>query len=99
MFTLKFISHFENSQTETCIECPHYEAYRCSDNSYRIVCYEDFTAVDGVERIVHNDPKERDAGSAGLQPYWHVCYVQNEAGKTIAHYHQPDDSLCPEIAA
>lgn len=93
MFTVKFISFIQDTgaQSETAIECPHYEVYQNNKGDYAITCYKDFTSTDGVERWILNDPNTSDENRPNR--YWHVCYVQNEAGKTIATYRPPQPNL------
>lgn len=81
MFTIKFIKHYEDSTQEdtTCVSCPTYEAIKCSDGNYRIVLHKGFVLTEGVEYTVGDvRPNSYD-----------VCYVENELGKTIAHYAPP----------
>lgn len=78
MFTVKFCSFFESSENvEVNISCPHYIVYSRNDGSKTITLYKDFTSTDGVEYWV---AKESLSFS---KPHFHVCYVENSAGKTI----------------
>ena len=99
MFTVKFISYFDNTQSENCLECPNYEVHQDNNGNYNIHCYKDFTNVDGVERWVFDEGWAKAQDRNMPIRYWHVCYVQNEAGKTIATYRPPIyESLTNEAA-
>lgn len=77
MFTLKFMSFYDDSSySETCVTCPHYAVYyHAGSNYYEISVYKSFTSTEGVVFNVAS----KDIGKA----YWDVCYIENEAGKTI----------------
>jgi len=83
MFTIKFMSFFQGEEsTETVISAPHYEVYTHTNGVKTVCAYKDFISIDGVARTVMSDnlADELDLNT----PYYHVCYIENMAGKTIA---------------
>lgn len=88
MFTLRFMSFFEEKEgVSTVISAPHYEVYTHRNGRKVVTVYKDFTTLDGIERTVMSDELAKElAAKANLGPlpdYYHVCYVENSAGKTI----------------
>lgn len=78
MFTIKFYSFFDDDATvEVNITCPHYEVYTRKNGVKSVIVYKDFTSVDGVEYWVADKSLEFE------KQHYHVCYVENAAGKTI----------------
>lgn len=84
MFTLKFYRYEENATTMCAISCPHYSVY---DNGVEklVTTYKDHMDTTGVERTVGEKLR---GGNTSEQPVaynvgYDVCYVENEAGKTI----------------
>ena len=84
MFTVKFINFYDDgTQVENCIRCVHYEARRTSEGAWGITVYPGMTATDGVEWWV------REPHDAQGPTSFQVCYVENEAGKTVDKYTLP----------
>lgn len=82
MFTLKFMRfHEDETHTETCIRCPHYEARKTPAGEWGIVAYPSMLSTEGVERWVRRDHDPEAPAS------FDTCFVENENGKTIAKYH------------
>lgn len=81
MFTLKFMKfNSDETHTEQCIRCPHYEARDTASGDWAIVTYPTMKSVDGVERWVR-------AEHVPDQPVsFDTCFVENENGKTITKY-------------
>lgn len=85
MFTVKFISIYGDvEETTTAVSCPHYSAYRMKNGAYEIVLYKDFTSCDGVAYFLSSE----DIG----RPYYQVCYVENQTGKTIETFRPTNNS-------
>lgn len=82
MYTVKFISFFgeesSHKQTETVIECPHYQIDRF-DWGAAVTTYTDTTTKDGVVRHVTKD--ENRSGR------YDCLYITNSSGKTIEAIH------------
>ena len=79
MFTLKFYRHYEDgTNSHTCISSPHYQAYTREDGSATVSIYKDLLETDVVDYQVNNDKG------------YGVCFVENEKGKTIERYSQPE---------
>lgn len=85
MFTLKFISRFDNNYSQNVICCAHYHVYSrfvpdgdVGYYTYEITIYKDMTTVDGVSYRVSEHPLE--------VPHHQVCYVENVHGKTIERF-------------
>lgn len=86
MFTLKFYRITDGGRVVDHLSCKHFSVYERDDGSYEIVTYQKNTAEEGVSRQVSlNDPVSEPLTAAFCWHYDH-CYVENEAGKTIAHY-------------
>lgn len=83
MFTIKFYSFFEGeSNIEVVVSAPHYEVYTHTSGVKTITVYKDHMGVDGVDRkILSNELADR---LDYKEDYFHVCYVENSSGKTIA---------------
>ncbi len=78
MFTVKFY----RADNHVSISCPVYEV-QGRDDGYTVTVYKSPVLVDGVEYQIA--PTER-----GDSPNkYDGCYVENEAGKTIASHHAP----------
>lgn len=83
MFTIKFYSYFEGDvNVETVLCSPHYDIYTHPSGKKTVTVYKDFCGVDGVSYIVLSDELAKVIGSGG--DYYHVGYIENLAGKTIA---------------
>jgi len=88
MFTLRFMSFFEDKEeVASVISAPHYEVYT-HRNGRKVVCvFKDQTTTDGIERTVMSDDLAKKLASEHntepLPNYYHVCYVENQSGKTI----------------
>lgn len=80
MFNVKFCSFFEDGTTSTTgISCPHYNIYTRKNGTHCVVTYKSMTDVDGVERNVMKD----DQAETSKIQYYHSCYIENAAGKTV----------------
>ena len=82
MFTVKFMKFAtasNNNNEGLSISCPMYSSYKRPNGSVSIVTYKDHTETSGIERSVHG-------GNDALDSDYDVCFVENEAGKTIAKY-------------
>ena len=86
MFTLRFMSLFEDSEeVENVIAAPHYDVYTHRNGRKTVCTYKDHTSTDGVERHVMSDTLAKKLAWEDQYPdYYHVCYVENLAGKTIS---------------
>lgn len=78
MFTIKFFSFYGAvEQVEVNLCCPHYEVYTHKNGVKSIILYKDFLATEGVTYWVTSEEQNHPT------PHYHVCYVENSAGKTI----------------
>lgn len=98
MFTVKFIKHYilddENSPSRSgkvkhieAVSCPRYTVWERSEG-FTISTFRDLT--DGSPSVSYT-----------MKEDFHECYIENEAGKTIASYrvHMPLDTQQAAIQA
>jgi len=81
MFTVKFISHFnDGTSSERSISCPHYAIDRREDGSSEVTVYHGHNETGGVAYEVMSDEvaMKRKPGI-----YYNSCYIENDNGKTI----------------
>lgn len=72
MFTLKFIKNYDSGQTRTAaVACPAYEFVTFGEG-ITVLVFKDFVQENGVSYFV-----------GGREDSFDVCYVENQAGKTI----------------
>lgn len=78
MFTIKLYSFFgETEQVEVNLSCPHYEVYTHKNGVKSLIVYKDLLSTEGVTYWITDKDKLHPT------PHYHVCYVENAAGKTI----------------
>lgn len=75
MYSVKFYSYFEGDHRNTChaVSCTHYCIERFQQHAV-VTTFEDHTDTKGTSRVVANDMPTS---------HFHVCFVENEKGKTI----------------
>lgn len=86
MFTLRFMSFFPNNNEDVSvvISAPHYEVYSYANGRKTVCVYKDYTGAEGIERHIMSDELAKEMAWENNYPsYYHVCYVENSAGKTI----------------
>ena len=86
MFNVKFCTVFDDkSEATTSISCPHYRVYRCKNGVISITTYNNMTDINGVERHVMSDDKNKELIGEKQSPssYYHFCYIENASGKTV----------------
>ena len=75
MFTLKFMSSYNDEEHRTtAISCHHYSVYHFK-NRAEVTVYKDYTSQDGVTYTVSLCEPD--------MPHFQRCYVENMNGKTI----------------
>ena len=81
MFTVKLYSRREGVLTQF-ISCPNFSVFERDNGNITITVYKTMTCETGVDYHIHQE----DGGSSGPQRYFENCFIENEAGKTIARY-------------
>ena len=78
MFTVKFYKSYESGEESSIsFSCPMYEVHRRESGNVTISIYKTHTVLEsGVDIQMTN---KGDASHS----YYHSCYIENEAGKTI----------------
>jgi hypothetical protein len=77
MFTVKLMSFKGDAEYSHNISCMAYSACKHPEGIYTITVFPTMLETDGVEYWVGD--REGHEG-------YHLCYVENEAGKTIANF-------------
>lgn len=78
MFTMTFI---ENENSKTVVSAAKYEVNTYDNGIKGVIVYDKFNSFSGIEFKVTGDSKYHHPSHN--YPYFEVCYVTNQDGKTI----------------